>query len=283
MDRVEGLSGRVDAPDHRDGQAASPTANDGGDATPSPYDAPELYDLVLEHLDFDLSFWRDEARRARGPVLEVGCGTGRVLLRLLAEGIDIEGLDLYPAMLERLKQKAAARGLDCRVYAGDMRDFTTPRRYRLVICPFNGFAHNETIDDQLKTLRCCRERLASGGAFALHMSYPSAAYWMEKDGEPVLEIEVANPETGRRLRMYDTRHRDRVAQLQRSDIEIQELEGDRVVASHRFRTSQRWMYRFELELLFRVAGFARWEFYGGFDRTPLKTDTDPMLAVAWRE
>ena len=83
----------------------------GAPAVPSPYDAPELYDLMFDALDFDLPFWLDVARGARGPVLEVGCGTGRVLLRLLAAGIDADGVDLSAPMLERLRHKAAAQGL----------------------------------------------------------------------------------------------------------------------------------------------------------------------------
>ena len=51
-------------------------------ALPSPYDSPELYDLLFEPFDFDASYWLEAARAAGGPVLEVGCGTGRIQLRL---------------------------------------------------------------------------------------------------------------------------------------------------------------------------------------------------------
>jgi SAM-dependent methyltransferase len=61
---------------------------------PSPYDFPAIYDLLFEAFDFDLSFWLKVAREANGPVLEAGCGTGRVLLRLLEAGLDADGFDL---------------------------------------------------------------------------------------------------------------------------------------------------------------------------------------------
>ena len=71
----------------------------------SVYQAPDLYDLVLEGYDEDLEFWLDEARRGRGPVLDVACGTGRVLLSLLERGIDADGLDREAPMLERLSAR----------------------------------------------------------------------------------------------------------------------------------------------------------------------------------
>jgi SAM-dependent methyltransferase len=254
-------------------------------AAPSPYEAPELYDLLFETaLRDDLGFWLEEAQRARGPVLEVGCGTGRVLLHLAAAGVDIDGVDLYPAMLERLKQKAAERGLKAAVRVGDMRDFTMPRRYALVICPFNGFAHCLTTEDQVKALRCWREHLEPGGALVLHMSYPSPSYWVEPDGKPVLELEVAHPVTGHPVRLYDTRTKDALGQAQDSRMEIVVLdESGATIATHAFSTRQRWVYRFELELLLHAAGFSRWNVLGGYDRRPFEKDGDPMLAYGWRD
>lgn len=250
---------------------------------PSPYDSPELYDLLFEPFDFDAAYWIDAARAAGGPVLEVGCGTGRILLRLLEAGVDAEGLDSSEPMLERLRSKAAAKGLQARAVAGDMRDFRLRRRYALVFCAFNGFAHCETTEDQVRALACWRKHLAPGGAAALHMTYPGPKYWSEPDGAPAFEIEAHDPARGRTYQLWDKRRKDPVGQIQVSRMEIREVdEKGKVLAVHEYETRQRWVYKPELELLFRTAGFARWDVVRGFDNGPVTIPEDQMIGRAWR-
>ena len=251
-------------------------------ANPTPYDAPELYDLLFDSLDFDVPYWLETARTAGGPVLELACGSGRLLLPVLRAGIDIEGIDSNQAMITRLMERAGAEGLTVRAGVADMRDFATGRRYARIFCGFNGFAHCETIPDQLACLRSSLRHLESGGALVLHMSYPGPAYWSEPEGKAVLEHEAPRPGGGK-LQLWDNRTKDVVNQRQSSEVEIWELDAsDRPKAVHKFSTSQRWVYRFELELLFRAAGFARWEILGGFDGRPLRAPDDQMIAWAFR-
>jgi len=250
---------------------------------PTPYDSPELYDLLFDSLDFDVAFWLGAARAAGGPVLEAACGTGRLLLPILKAGIDVEGFDASAAMVARLREKAAAAGLAVRAEVADMKTFSLGRRYALIFCGFNGFAHCATIPDQVAFLRAAREHLAPGGMLAVHMSYPGPAYWSEPDGKPVLEHEAPRPGGGK-LQLWDNRRKNTVAQRQDSEMEIWELDAaDRPAAVHKFATAQRWVYRFELELLLGAAGFTRWEILGGFDGKPLDAPDDQMIARAFRD
>jgi len=255
-----------------------------GATLPSPYEAPDLYDLLFESFAFDVPYWLEVANTAGGPVLEVACGTGRILLRLLHAGVDVDGVDAYPAMLDQLREKARSRGLEPCVFQGDMRDFTMPRRYQRVICAFNAFAHCETIDDQLRALRCIREHLEPGGVLVLHMSYPSLALWTDPNGEPVLELQSTHPINGNTLQLWDTRFKNTVGQCQRSQIEVRELDATgRCLDSQRFETLQRWVYRYEFELLLRHAGYARWDIRGGFQNEPLEHDDQQMIVWAWKD
>jgi SAM-dependent methyltransferase len=262
---------------------AAPPASAPG-AAPSPFDDPVLYDRIFDTLDFDVAFWTRLAREARGPVLDVGCGTGRITLPMLEAGADVDGFDLSRPMLARLQEKARARdfwpGLKC----ADMRDFTLPRRYALIAIPFNAFLHNLTTDDQLATLSRCREHLADGGALVMHVSCFSAQSILDSGGPPVLELERRDHATGHLLQHYDERTIDPVRQVQHSRNEARELDAaGRVVSSRFSETDVRWIYPAELDLLLRVAGFGRREIHGGFEREPVGANHGMLIAFARKE
>jgi SAM-dependent methyltransferase len=252
-------------------------------AAPSPYTRADLYDLIFNTYQADLDFYRTAATQAGGPVLDVACGTGRVLLPLLADGIDADGIDNSAEMLERLRHNARARGVAPRVQLADMRDFRMPRRYAGVIIPFNAYAHNLTRDDQLATLRCCHDHLLPGGRLLFDAFSATDEMLAEPVAEPVLELETRHPDTGMLLRLYDGRALDVAAQTQHSRIEIQELDAAGAVAhAHRFETVVAWLTPAQIESLLSEAGFARWELTGGLDGRPVASHQGGIVVSAWR-
>lgn len=251
-------------------------------AAPTPFDDGELYDVLMAGFDHDLNCFRALAREARGPVLDLPCGTGRVLLPLLQEGIDIEGVDLSAAMLVRLRQKAGTLRLQPRLHQASMTDFQLDRQFALILCACNSFAHNLTTEDQLESLRRFREHLLPSGLLVIDSFFPGKDYVIT-DQLRVLEGEVTDPRTGHLLRCYDSRTMDRVRQIQHSDNEIEEFDANgRLVATHRNSTDARWTYKAEMELLLRVTGFSRWQIDGGYDRRPFERETDTMIVFAWK-
>ena len=107
---------------------------------PSTFDDGDVYDLVGKDIPYGLDFYVALARKASGPVLDVACGTGRILLPCLQAGVDIEGLDLFEPMLDTLRAKAATLSLSPRLHQFDMSDFSLPRRYALVMIPFRVYS-----------------------------------------------------------------------------------------------------------------------------------------------
>src|SRR5512141_593405 len=106
----------------------------------------DLYDEVTPYaLRPDVDFFVQAARDSGGPVLELGSGTGRVLIPTAKAGIEITGLDLSPHMLEVCRKKLQAEAEDVRsrvqLVEGDMRAFELPGRFRLVTMPFRPFQH----------------------------------------------------------------------------------------------------------------------------------------------
>jgi SAM-dependent methyltransferase len=246
------------------------------------FDDGDLYDLLAGNIPYGLDFYTELARGAGGPVLDIACGTGRILLPCQLAGVDIEGLDLYEPMLRRLREKAARLNLEPRVHGADMSDFHLPRRFSLIMIPFNAFVHNMTQDAQIRCLVRCREHLLPGGRLVF-----DTGFWMlEMVGVPastrVLEGEFAHPDSGLTVRVYDTRTFDQVEQTQYSLYEVEFLAADGSVQSvHRSEVSCRYIYKQEMELLLRVAGYARWEIHGDFNGNPVSRECQAMIVKAW--
>ncbi|SRR5258706_9287762 len=249
----------------------------------SPYDDGELYDSLFESHHDDLPFWTAFVREGRGPFLDLACGTGRVLIPLLEAGFDGDGLDASAKMLARCKAKAEDAGKQPFLLRADMREFRMPRRYARAFCAFNAFAHLLDTESQLAALRCVREQLLEGGAFAVDLGYARPEIWSATPEQRVLEGEFTHPARPTRLYLYDRRTMDPMAQTQHSQIEIEErdLHG-LLLRTHVSHTVLRWTHKTELEQLFRETGFARWEIHAGFEREPLTPAAQQMIATAWR-
>jgi SAM-dependent methyltransferase len=123
---------------------------------------------ALPSLGADVDFYRGLAAAAAGPVLELGCGTGRVLARIAEDGHACTGLDASPGMLARLR----ARAPGVRAVEGDMRDFSLGGRFALVYSAFRAFQHLDAVEDQLRCLACVRAHLAPGARFAFDVFNP---------------------------------------------------------------------------------------------------------------
>jgi len=143
------------------------------------FDSAELaaiYDAIYADRD-DAGFWRAMAAEAGGgTVLELGCGTGRVLVPLARAGVEITGLDLCAPMLERCEAKLVAETREVRervqLVPADMTSFDLGRRFAAVLCPFAGFQQLRTVEQQLACLGRCRGHLLPHGRLVLDLPNP---------------------------------------------------------------------------------------------------------------
>ena len=256
--------------------------------TPAPYALPDIglyYDAIRGYGErADVAFYVEAGARAGGPVLELGCGTGRVLLPTARAGATVAGLDGAPEMLARCRAKVAAEPPAVRdrvaLHPGDARDFDLGATFALVTAPFRILQHLVGVDEQLRCLAAVARHLAPGGRFLFDVFNPHfGAMAADRSAEAQDSAPTPLPD-GRTLRRSVRIPRVRWTE-QVSEVELIYYVDDRSgapPARHVQAFDMRWYTRAELEHLLARAGFVVEAVYGGFDRSPL-TDASPEQVV----
>jgi SAM-dependent methyltransferase len=234
----------------------------------------DLYDHVVPYRErTDVEFFVDAAIEAGGPVLEIGCGTGRVLIPTARAGIDIVGLDLSPHMLavcrERLRLEREPVQSRVTLVQADMRRFDVARRFSLITLPFRPFQHLVTVGDQLACLESIRRHLADEGRLILDLFNPSleALAGPEDDTERNEEPEFTTPDGRRVVRRHRIVARDRFNQVNQVELiyYVTHRDGRLERLVHGF--PMRYLFRFEVEHLLARCGFEVERLYAGFDKS----------------
>ena len=224
----------------------------------------------------DVEFYLGLARETGGPVLEIGCGTGRALLPVARAGFACVGLDASPAMLDALRAKEPPVNL--RLVQARMQDFDlAPERFRLIFSAFRPLQHLYTVEDQLACLGCVRRALAPGGLFAFDVFVPDLAR-IARPEEPEHEEGRFRDGDDEIVRLTTLR-RDLPTQMTDVTMRLERRLDGAVVGEDIERFRMRWYHRYELEHLLARAGFEVVALYGSFDRRPFDRDAQDMVFV----
>jgi SAM-dependent methyltransferase len=235
----------------------------------------DLYDFVLPYRErLDIQFFVDAAIDAGSPILEVGCGTGRVLIPTARAGVEVVGLDLSSHMLavcsERLRQQSSDVQSRVQLVQADMRSFDLARRFNLITLPFRPFQHLLTVSDQRACLETLRAHLADDGRLILDLFNPSLeALANRQEGEEFgEEPEFTTPDGRRVVRRHRVVEHDRFNQFNQVELiyYVSHPDGRAERLVHSF--AMRYLFRFEAEHLLARCGFEVEHLYAGFDKSP---------------
>jgi ubiquinone/menaquinone biosynthesis C-methylase UbiE len=243
-----------------------------------------FYDLDLGGVDADLFFIREFARRAGSPILELACGTGRVLLPLAQAGFEVTGVDVSPAMLDVARRKVveARLGQKVTLVEQDMQTLALDRQFNMIVIAANSFSHLVTLDDQLQALARMQSHLEPGGLLLLDLFNPDLARLLDFRGQLFLDKVMEDPETGRQVVKLRSEQVDLAQQVIYVTYVVEEMDSDGAVRRTLFPFSMRYLFRYELELLLLHAGFEVEGIYGSYDLDPFEGDSEKLLAVARR-
>jgi len=249
----------------------------------------DLYDSVVPYRDrTDVPFFVDAAMAAGSPVLEIGCGTGRVLIPTARAGVDIVGLDSSTHMLalcrRRLQEESAAVQSHVELVQADMRGFDLGRTYNLITVPFRPFQHLITVADQMSCLDSIRRHLAPNARLILDLFNPSLdALVAQQEGQAFGEEPPFTMSDGRRVvRRHKNVGHDRFAQVIHVELlyDVTHADGREERLVHAF--PMRYLFRYEVEHLLARCGLEVEQIYAGYDKRPYGSTYPGELIVVAR-
>lgn len=242
----------------------------------------------------ELGFYGRVIRRFGEPALDLGCGTGRILLSLLAEGLDVDGVDVSGDMIRLAEETARSRGLAAglRVQAGHELDL--PRRYRTIyLCGVFGIGGRRDWDREM--LHGAFRHLEPGGALIIWHPFPYEGVDTERWAMWLPGGRSALPrswrDAGDRKRAADGDEIELIGRLvgfdplaQRHDLEMRARlwRGDQLVAEEAGALSENLYFAQEILLLLDEAGFRDVEIEGGYHGRPATSDDDTVVFIAPR-
>lgn len=241
-----------------------------------------LYDL--EHGDYtdDIELLLELAALGRGPILELGCGTGRVLLPLAEAGHEVMGIDSSEAMLD--VARAQMRDKDIRLVAGDMTDVSgiPGGPFGIVIASLNSIMHLTSQASQREMIMSAWNALLPGGRLVIDTLNPNIGQlnhllntthlegsWKADDGTMV--DKWGHRELGSESQVIDTL------------IWYDQTSADGRYHRTRTRFDLRYVHQSELALLLELAGFSHVDWYGDYELTPWDAESDRIIVVAHKE
>ncbi|MFN8639361.1 MAG: class I SAM-dependent methyltransferase [Dehalococcoidia bacterium] len=232
-----------------------------------------FYDLDLEGYEDDIALYRELAEEYAGPVLELGCGTGRVAAALAGAGAEVVGVDISAGMLA----VARSRSQHVQWVEGDMRSLDLGRRFALVLVPLGGLQHMESIDDLVAALDAVARHLDEGGVAVVDVEAPGP-----EDGEagphPVVEHWTRGWGGGRVTKLVSAYGLPALGLREVTwHFDVQGAEGGlrRETAQFMMRT----LTASELELAGRLAGLEVQALHGDYDGAPYDDGASRLIAT----
>ncbi len=241
--------------------------------------AADCYDLWFGEEPYpDQAFYQRRVIAAGGPALEVACGTGRLLVPFLRDGLDVDGVDASAQMLAICRRKAQELQLEPVLYQQLMQDLALPRQYATIYVPFCSFQILAERDEAYETLHRFHDHLLPGGQLLLSLFVPPGDFRL--DNQWRLRRSGTRPSDGALILIYECTRSNRLEQLQSTWLRIEVYKGGRLLDSELSTHQLRWYHKHEFVLMLEQVGFGDIALYGDYTDTPASDQHAEMVFCA---
>jgi SAM-dependent methyltransferase len=246
------------------------------------YREPLYYSKAYKSRTGDIAFYRELAARSGGPVLEYGCGNGRITVPMAEQGVKVVGLDHAAEMLTsfraRLRKLPPQLAASIELVRGDMRKVRLQKRFKLVLCTFNTFLHLYDRADVERFLACVRAHLRRDGRFVFDVSMPSASELARDPTRGFRVPPMRYPATGELVRYaeffdYDAARQILYVTMQFEPVDAPERAWTTLLTHRQYHPK-------EIEALLHYNGFAVESVTSDFEDRPLDRHTDSAIWTA---
>jgi len=253
----------------------------------------QIYDyrgMIVTYWDLlrgDTSKWSSRPyflqiiRESGEPALDVACGTGRLLLDYMQEGVDIDGVDISPEMIAMARENALALRLQPALYVQPMQELALPRHYQTIIVPSSSFLHLTDIADARRALRRFYDHLLPGGQLAMSMRVMDPNP-LEVDWE--IDSEATRPSDGALVRRWFRCQYEPANRLQHVEDRYEIIQDGAIIHSENYISSSylTWYTVNEAVDLVRAAGFSEVQAHADFEFVPASPEETSYIVLGKR-
>jgi SAM-dependent methyltransferase len=242
-----------------------------------------FYDAENRDKTDDLAMYSRVAADCTGDILDVGCGSGRVLIHLAQAGHRVYGIDNDRRMLGRLEGNLAAHSsLRERItyICADALTHDFGRRFQLILLTYNALMHFKDQEQQINLLQRMRNCLADDGVLVIDLPNAGPVFASDDNDTITLERTFLDDESGHMVMLQSVSVLDRAFQLLHIDWIYDEIDGDGLVKRHLAPHTLRYFFLAELRLLLARCGFAVVKVFGDTEDGPYHADSDRMIIHA---
>ncbi|MDP2959842.1 MAG: class I SAM-dependent methyltransferase [candidate division Zixibacteria bacterium] len=243
----------------------------------------DFYDKWNQSFVSDIPLWLEYAKRYGSPVLELCCGTGRILFPLAKEGIEITGLDISEKMLDKAREKLNKESEEIKkrvtLLQGDMRNFHLKKEFNLIFIPFNSFQVLLSIEEQNNCLRSVHKHLTSQGRLMISVFNPDltrAEGVLRSEGDILEDY----PQKEDLTQIYSNQFYDKPKQILKVRFFVDTTRPDGRFFRKTIDLKMRYFSPAEFERILFSNGFEKEELFGNYDKSPLDDKSPLMIFVA---